>query len=514
MTTLSSLNAATTVALVPLADSARRVPVVSANVIDGQNVALSSPSTVVTIPSSFGVVALETYTREGTLAGVTPAVTTASDSRDAVTLQMLSSYAAAQTMTGQFSGVGSALLNRFKTTGSDFSQSISTTSSMVPSSPQGPEGKINLTVKTKNGVTVDIGIDSGGGSLAASVKSSGKLSDSERSAVAQLADGFQRAIGGLSATPPKLDLSGLAQFNASALASVNFQYNVTNDGSANISTSYLQSSASQSLSIKSAEGAIDVSVDTSNSALWGTSSQRAASVASYLQQFDQANSGGHGNAALMSMFEDGFAQMNEDYGTPSGQALPGDAYAPALQQADQAMLTGLGDFSASITGAATSPNPMRPGEVNSFSYQVSQTTKLAGSQLDGRITQHQQSHLSESHHQAPSGGGEPVLTSSRSSQNYDYVQIDDRTDSTVQTATERGALLDASLNESSEQKTRDSKYKEGELISDVTTPEETSRSRDLLALLKPLIDHGDATRDSVEWQRTLSSIHGMIQLGA
>ncbi|KVN32232.1 hypothetical protein WJ63_05955 [Burkholderia pyrrocinia] len=513
MATLSSLNAATTVALIPLADSASPVPVVSANAIDGRRVAPSSPSTIVTIPSSIGVAALATYTPEGMLAGATPAVTTTSDSRDLVTLRMLGNYTTAQTMTGQFSGVGSALLDRFKTTGRDFSQSVSTTGGIASSSTQGPEGKIHLTVNTKSGVKVDIEIDSAGGSLSASIKSSSKLSDSERSALAQLADGFQHAIDGLGAMPPKLDLSGLTQFDTSALASVNFKYNVTKAGSANISASYSQSRASRSLSIKSAEGAIDVSVDTSNSALWGTSSQRAASVANYLKQFDRANSAGHGDAALMSMFEDGFAQMNEDYGTPSGQVLPGTAYAPALQQANQAMLTGLGDFSASITGATTAPNPMRLGEVNSFSYQVSQATKLAGSQHDGKIIQHQQSHLSASYHQAPSGG-EPVLTLSRSSQNYDYVQIDDSTSSTAQIATQRGVLLNATLNQSSDRKTRDSKYIAGTLISDVTTPEKTSRSSDLLALLKPLIDNGDARRNSVEWQRALSGIHKMIQLGA
>lgn len=228
-------------------------------------------------------------------------MTTASDSRDAVTLQMLGSYSTAQTMTSQFSGVGSALLDRFKTTGNDFSQSVSTTGGIAPSSPQEPEGEIDLTVKTKSGVTVNIKIDSEDGSLSASIKSSGTLGNSECSAVAELAGGFQQAIDGLSATPPKVDLGGLTQFDTSALASVNFQYNINNDGSANISASYSQSSASRSLSVKSAEGAIDVSVDTSNSALWGTSSQRAASVASYLQQFDQTNSRGHGNAALMSI---------------------------------------------------------------------------------------------------------------------------------------------------------------------------------------------------------------------
>ncbi|MBZ5790664.1 hypothetical protein K8353_11140 [Burkholderia contaminans] len=514
MSTLSSLNVATTAALAPLADSAGPVPAGSANAIDRQSAALSSPSTIVTIPSSLGVAVLETYTPDGTLAGVAPTVATANDSRDAVTLRMLGNYTTARTMTAQFSGVGSALLDRFKTTDSDFSQSVSTTGGIGLPSLQGPDGKIHLAVKTNSGVTVDIELDSGGGSLSASITSSGKLSDSERSAVAQLADGFQRAIDSLGATPPKLDLSGLTQFDTSALASVNFQYNATNDGSANISASYSQSRASRSLSIKSAEGVIDVSVDTSNSALWGTSSQRAASVASYLQQFDQANSRGHGNAALMSMFEDGFAQMNADYGTPSGQVLPGAAYAPALQQANQAMLTGLGDFSASIKDATTSPNPMHPGEVDSFSYQVSQTTQLTGSQRDGQIMQRQQSHLSASYHRALSGGGEPVLTSSRLSQNYRYVQIDDSASSTVQMATKRGVLLAASLNQSSDRKTRDSMYEAGRLISDVTTPEETSRSSDLLALLKPLLDNGDATRNSVEWQQALSRVHAMVLLGA
>jgi hypothetical protein len=237
-------------------------------------------------------------------------------------------------------------------------------------------------------------------------------------------------------------------------------------------------------------------------------------VASYLQQFDHANSRGHGNAALMSMFEDGFAQMNEDYGTPSAEALPGTGYAPLLQQSDQAMLTGLADFSASITDASASPNPMRPGEVDAFSYQVSQTTQLEGSRFEGKISQNQQSHLIASYHQALTGGGNPVLTSSRSSQNYDYVRIDDDAESTVQLATERGALVHASLRQTSDESTRHSKYERSVLTSDVTTPEDSSRSTDLLSLLEPLIDKGDAARNSAEWQQTLSRVHGMILLNA
>ncbi|MET3244347.1 hypothetical protein ABIE53_001092 [Burkholderia sp. OAS925] len=39
-------------------------------------------------------------------------------------------------------------------------------------------------------------------------------------------------------------------------------------------------------------------------------------------------------------------------------------------------------------------------------------------------------------------------------------------------------------------------------------------STDLLSLLEPLIDKGDATRNSAGWQQALSRVHGMILLNA
>jgi hypothetical protein len=206
--------------------------------------------------------------------------------------------------------------------------------------------------------------------------------------------------------------------------------------------------------------------------------------------------------------------MNESYGTPSAEVLPGTGYGPGLQQSAQAMLTGLADFSASITDALASPNPMRPGEVDAFSYQVSQTTQLEGSRFEGKISQSQQSHLVGNYHRALTGGTKPALTSLRSSQNYDYVRIDDSGESAVQLAMERGALAHASLRQTSDQSTRHSKYERGVLTSDLATPEETSRSTELLSLLEPLIDKGDAARNSAEWQQALSRVHRMILLNA
>ncbi|MEX3844483.1 hypothetical protein [Paraburkholderia sp. BR10882] len=512
MTTLSSLNAATTLALTPLVSSVN--PTAEADT-DVSSLAALAPSTIVTIPSADGIAVLQTYTPEGTLTGTTPVSSWASDTSDIVSLRMMGNYAA-QTMAGHFAGLGSALLDRFKTTGSDYAQSVSVSSASglatVGQGSHGASGQIGLTIRTTSGVAVEIELGSEDGGLSVSIKSSGTLSEIERNALAKLSDGFQQAIDGLGAVPPKLDLSGLAQFDTSALASVNFQYSVTGNGNANISASYAQDNSARSLSVTSAAGTMNLKVDTSHSALWGTGAQRAASIASYLQQFDHANSRGHGNVALMSMFEDGFTQMNEDYGTPSGGTLPGAAYSPTLQQSDQAMLTGLADFSASITDASTSPNPMRPGEVDSFSYQVAQSTQLEGTAREGKISQTQQSHLSASYHQALQGGGAPVLTSSRDSQNYDYVRIDDSAESTVQIATSRGVLLNATLSQSSAQDARDSKYERGVLVSDMNTPKDTSRSTDLRSMLEPLIDKGDATRDTAAWQQALSKIHAMILL--
>ncbi len=51
-------------------------------------------------------------------------------------------------------------------------------------------------------------------------------------------------------------------------------------------------------------------------------------------------------------------------------------------------------------------------------------------------------------------------------------------------------------------------------VSDLHTPKDTSRSTDLLSMLEPLIEKGDATRNTAAWQQALASIHGMILLNS
>jgi hypothetical protein len=514
MTTLSSLNAVLPPTVTPLSNSANSL---AATVRASQGAVTGSASTIVTIPSMI-VAAPIVYTQQGILAGVEPTVTWAQSNTDAVSQVMAANYMAG-TMSGQFNNLGSALLNRFTTTGDDFSQSVTVGSAgatgatgVVGTSSHGPQDHIRLTVQTASGLEVDIKIDSGNGTLGVSVHSSATLSDAERTALAKLADGFQNAINGLSASPPELDLSGLTQFDPSVLSSVDMQFNVTGAGQNNLSAEFSQNSSARSVSLTDSAGTVDLKVDTSDSALWGSGAQRDQAIASYLAQFDNANAKGHGNAELMSMFKDAFTQMNSDYGN-STQQLPGTAYAPWLAQSDQAMLTGLADFTASITDTAGSSNPLLPNQQDTFSYQVSQSTSTKGDLMNGAISQNQQSHLRASYHEALSGG--PVeLDSSPASQNYNYIQISDDASSTVNIETERGNLLLATLNQTSSQSTRQSQYVRGLLVSDVTTPTSTSNSKDLLALLSPLLEDNQAAQNSPAWQQALSRIHGMILLNA
>jgi hypothetical protein len=509
MTTISSLNAGLIPSLTPSSSTANNLASTAASSADA-----GIGSTIVTIPSPT-VESPIVYTPEGLLAGTQPIITWAQSNTDAVSKVMAGDYMSG-TMSGQFYDLGSALLDRFQTTGSNFTQSVTAAPASGAAATglgaEGAQGDIKLTVQTASGVKVDIELDSDDGTLAVSVNSSGALSDSERSALAKLADGFQQAINGLSGSPPSLNLSGLTQYDTSVLSSVNLQFNVTGDGSNNISANIALNSSTRSVKVTDSDGTINLSVDTGDSAILGSGAQQNQAIASYLAQFDHANTEGHGNSALMSMFKDAFTQMNSNTGT-SSQQLPGTAYTPWLAQADHAMLTGLDDFTASITDNTVSSNPLLPDQTDSFSYQVSQSTQTEGDALEGKITQTQQSLLKATYHQSLSGG--PVtLTKSPASQNYDYVQVNDAENSTVNLETDNGKLLQATLSQSSSESTEVTEYVKGVLMSDVTTPDNTSNSKDLLALLKPLIADQQAGQDGVNWQQALSSIHGMILLNA
>lgn len=339
-----------------------------------------------------------------------------------------------------------------------------------------------LSVKTASGAEVELTQASDGSGVQIKVNK-GTLSEAERSALEKLSDGFKKAMEGLTGQPPRLDLSGLTRFNSAVLTSVDLQAKVT--GENKLTLAFHADTNTRSVKSTGTLGTVDISVDMSKRAILGNESQQQRALSQYLKQFDRAQSRGEGNSTLMTMFKDAFTALNSHYdsSTPA-QSRPQTLYL-SLTRTDKNMLTGLADFTASVTQTPHSPNPIRLSEGDTFSYQVSQTSTLSGTSDQNRhITQKQQSHLTASYHKALTSGLQLALTADRNAQNYFYTQIDDKAESTTEVQYRKGALVSATLDQSASTSTRVQKYVKGELMSDVTTPEQKSTSTDLLGKLQ------------------------------
>lgn len=238
-------------------------------------------------------------------------------------------------------------------------------------------------------------------------------------------------MDGLTGLPPRLDLSALTQFNRAVLTSVDLKARV--DGDNTLTLDFHADSNTRSVKTTGTLGAVNISVDMSKRAIQGSESQQQRALSQYLKQFDRAQNRGEGDSTLMAMFRDAFTALNSHYGDSATPAKSSQqTIYISLTRSDKNMLTGLADFTASVTQTPTAINPLRLSEVNTFSYQVSQTSTLTGTSDQNRhITQKQQSQLTASFHKALTAGLPLNLTSDSSSQNYLFTRIDDRAQSTT-----------------------------------------------------------------------------------
>lgn len=444
-------------------------------------------------------------------------------SHDAVSSLMTVNYGAPQ-LSGRFQGLGAALLNRLGTDGSDFSQSV------LQSPPDARAGaqataldalsrqvlhgaaanRIALDIKTADGVKVTVTLGSQDQGLAVQIHSSGKLSDADRGALARLADAFQSAIDGIGAVPPKLALSGLTQYDPALLASVDLHAQVQLGGAQPQTMDFHADSAQRSVGTDGPQGSVKVSVDLSHPDQLGNAQQRKSAMDGYLTQFNQAGSRGKADAAMLALFKDAFQQMNGAL----PQQHPGAAQPLALKPGDHAVLTGLADFSAAMTDSDSAPNPMRPGESDTYAYHATQTTTIGGhGALDRTISQQQSAHLDASFHEALSADTPLALHGSRQSQNYYYKQISDDASSDAELGYRQGVLAQASLRQTASQSTRVAKYVAGALTEDATTPVSATVLHDLLGLLQDTQKKPAQTpQDIAQREQALTALHGSVLL--
>lgn len=449
-----------------------------------------------------------------------PSIALTNPSSDAISTRMVQNYvnSVSPSSSARFQGLGSALLDRFTNNGANYAQSVQLsappgTVGIGGESGSGIESDIKLAVKTNSGINVALTLKSTDTGLSVDIQSSGTLSDSERKALSSLAGAFQQAIDAASAEPPKLDLTGLMKFDPSVLASVDFTAGETIGSQSVQSIAFHADSTTRTVDVTNAQGSIHLSVDAQDSAIAGTPQQRSAAIADYLAQFDRAAARGHADASLMTMFKDAFTELNQSSDAQTSASAA--AKSSRLNDAGLALLTGLPDFSASISDKTKSTNPMHPAEVDSFSYQISQKTQIDGTPpLDGSVRQTEQSQLSATFHTGISGGAAPVLTSQRASQNYDYVTIDDIAQSTTAFSYRHGEVTLAASEQSASQATRTQTYENGNETQDLNAFEEQSRSTDLLSLLNKLREAQDQDQGDAARQRTLSDVHDAISLQA
>jgi len=396
-----------------------------------------------------------------------------------------------------FQDLGAALLGRFRTDGGNYVQSV--TAPGVPSQTGSDsalqsrlrlqaDNTVSLRIGTASGAKVEISLARGQEGLAVQIDvTDGTLTEDERNAIAALSGAFEDALDGLSQVPPRLDIAGLADVDASVLSSVNLRAVTRADGVAVQTIEFQADSGQRSVTYSGPAGEVSVNVDLSKPATFGTAEQQAAALSKALLQFDSAQRRGNGDEALMAMFKSAFSAVHGSYGaalTERSQPAGTVVRVPA-SESHRALLSGLADYSASIKQESKSSNPARLEEVDGFSMRVSQSSKVtgrAGSNL--AITQDQQSALDASFHKPLSPHETLALSTDKSSQNYLYYQVKDSTSSRTELAYERGGLTSASVTHSRNLSMQISKFVGGERVEYTVIPTVDTVTHDLLPMLR------------------------------
>lgn len=391
--------------------------------------------------------------------------------------------------------------------------------------PANLDNQFSLGVTTRSGVQVDLTLANVDDETVLQISANADLGTDERKALSDLATGFQDAIDGLAADDPKIRLAGLTHYDSAHLASVDLHAAVK-QATVPPSTQSLDfhvEGSQRKVVISGAAGSAQVSIDSSQLASLGTREQQGKAIARYLTQFDQAAARGHGDAGLVAQFKDAFSDLSRTSATEeqrsTGLASQGKW---SLPTEDQAALTGLADFSASVTQAPKWSNPARPREVDNFLYEVSQDTHTAGERRgDHTVSQVQQSKLHARFHDTLKRDGKLNLGLAPETQNYEYHQINDEASSDVELGYQDGHLKLATLLQTASQSEQVQKYILGKLASDRTIPQQQTLARDLVASLAPYQtgDTGRASDDSPERRnqarvQSLSALNDSILLVA
>lgn len=450
-------------------------------------------------------------------------------SNDAIS-DVMARNAGGYTAQHRLAGLGAALLQHIGDHGTSYRQTVVNVAApennqkiqdratqALHSIHETPTERVELRIKTQTGRTVTLTIvdqrEAGlnGTGISTNIQVDGELTAAERKALAAMANGLETAIQGLAAGEAQIDLTELAGFDGSVLASMELKTNIYGRDEHGVryeklGAQFTADASTRVIQLNSKAGEIRMSVDLRQPALWGNAAQKSKAVRQYLSSIDQAAERGNADESLVKMFKSTFVSLNATYGAQSTdrdfQGLATDS--TAWTDEDKSWLTGLADFKTTLAATPKASNPRHSMELDRFNYTLSQSTTITGTEKSNRgLTQTQDSSLVAAYHRSLASSKKPALDSTTASQNYVYNQVEDSARTQVDLGYNKNALVAATLTKSQTQSLRTQKFENNKLIEDHVLPTNRSNVLDLLPLLSQLHAREREHKISIEEKRTL-----------
>ncbi|WLI75446.1 hypothetical protein Q5705_12635 [Kosakonia sp. H02] len=397
-------------------------------------------------------------------------------------LQGLMKVAAGSASVSAFASLGSTLLSNLTESRDDVTQVLSGAALGTTRAPN--NSAVTLDIVTQSGSTVHLVMSQQDDGLTVQLKTDGEaLNDDEAAAVANLSEALEKTLNGLGQEPPQLDISGLTNFDSRMLKSVDLKTDVRNNGETLQSLNFHADDKTRSVAYEDGNFSLKMSSDSSHAVFSGNYAQQQSALRAYDDKFDKARIAGQGDRDQMAALKSVFRALNS---TASAEATKIITVGQAIRIGDNgaSQLSGLNDFSLSLTQREKASNPAHTEEKDRFAYSASQSTE-EGLHSNGSKTviQTARSHLSAAWHQALDPSIPLALNAMKSSQNYTYHLLEnDETSTTTLNYNGRGQLADVGYNEQVNNRETVKKYVLGKLVDQTMRPEQYANNRKMVIL--------------------------------
>lgn len=463
-----------------------------------------SPSAQVNLGLDTRVADAQTYSARGSLGTPQSRYLWQQENTDPLSLHMQGSLRS-NTLSGSFQGLGATLMEQLVANGG---QRVSQSALLAGANSQADavllaqqqselrkyaSNHVTLNLTTASGATVTLGLYSSEKGLAVDAEvQNGTLSDTELKSLASLANGFESVISGLNQQPPRLKLDAMLKLDQNLFTGLQMNARLDLVDGEQQTFDLRLNQTTRSVSLQGPNGDLQLNLDTQGGSLLGGTAQRQAALNNYLAQFDAAQERGKGDAHLMTLFKDAFRQLNQvddNSPRPAGHSMPNHTFSRSL-------LSGLADFSASISQTSTRPNPLRLDEEDRFAYQVSQSTSTQSKGNNVTRQQQQQATLDAAWHSSLDSSAR--LTDGVVGGDYHYRVLREQASSISRLSILDGELAEAGVSQQASSTKRVLTMRDGAVQSDISTPRSASKSRDLMALLDQLFKQEKARVKGLE----------------